>query len=378
MQPITRLRDSFFGKKLPKSSTGAKNSGTRLSVEPLEERAVPSSTPDVSLTSRGASGTINGAIFSQTDIQPTGTGYIDSFLRVLAKGNGTTEQGYNTDARPVQYNELTTGNFTRSIRLSDVPEVTINGYKYRAFLLDVNQNGKSPNLSLDQLRIYLGNSGSLTGYDPKALKLAGLTAIYDMDWFADHWVKLDCRLSTGSGSGDMYLYVPSCLFGNPANNPYVYLYSKFGENTATNGGFEEWAVARTATSTLGGGGGSTANTASLSGYVYADDDWSGLRNGTEAGIGGIVVVLTGTDGNGNAINMTTTTGADGSYSFTGLSGGTYSLTHLSVANLMDGPASAGTVNGVTDGTVNGAVIAGISLKDGEAGVEYDFAEHWVS
>ena len=142
MQPITRLRDSFFGQKLPKSSTGAKNSGARLAVEPLEERAVPSTNPDVSLTSAGASGTINWAIYSQTDIQPTGTGYIDSFVRVLAKSNGTVEQGYNTDARPVQYNELT-GNFTHSIRLSDVPEVTINGVKYRAFILDVNQIGRA-------------------------------------------------------------------------------------------------------------------------------------------------------------------------------------------------------------------------------------------
>src|SRR4051794_7077497 len=48
-----------------------------------------------------------GAIFVQAGIQPTGTGVIDSFLRVQGS---PTEQGYNTDAR--SYNN--SGNLTNN------------------------------------------------------------------------------------------------------------------------------------------------------------------------------------------------------------------------------------------------------------------------
>ena len=68
-------------------------------VEALENREVPSATLD--LTARGSSGAINGAEFVQFDARPTGTGVIDSFVRVQALGNTSSEQGYNTSARPL-------------------------------------------------------------------------------------------------------------------------------------------------------------------------------------------------------------------------------------------------------------------------------------
>ena len=58
-----------------------------------------------------------------------------------------------------------------------------------------------------------------------------------------NWVKLDASLNHGSGSGDMLFFVPDSVFACAGSNPYVYLYSKFGVNYATNGGFEEWAPA---------------------------------------------------------------------------------------------------------------------------------------
>ena len=62
---------------------------TRLLVEQLEDRWVPSSVlpPTVDLTTAGSIGQINGAIFRQADQQPSGSGVIDSFVRLKAPGN---------------------------------------------------------------------------------------------------------------------------------------------------------------------------------------------------------------------------------------------------------------------------------------------------
>ena len=64
---------------------------------------------------------------------------------------------------------------------------------------------------------------------------------------------------------------------------------------------------------------------SLAGVVFQDRDRAGANGGThqgvagEPGIGGVSIRLTGTDAYGNAVNLTTTTAADGSYSFGDLS-----------------------------------------------------------
>src|SRR5207237_1193506 len=107
----------------------------RLAFDVLEDRSVPSATPTVDLTTVGAVGGVNGAIFRQFSPQPTGTGYIDSFVRLQAKGAGTqAQQGFNTDARPVQFDENTSPQFTRSLLLANVPVVDIGGVSYREFL----------------------------------------------------------------------------------------------------------------------------------------------------------------------------------------------------------------------------------------------------
>ena len=53
------------------------------------------------------------------------------------------------------------------------------------------------------------------------------TPIYTMG--AENWIKLNYDLDNGSGSGDMFAYIPNWLFGD---GKYVYLYSKFGVHEA--------------------------------------------------------------------------------------------------------------------------------------------------
>ena len=237
-----------------------------LRMEQLEARDTPTATV-LDLTTRGSSGAIEGAMFLQADPQPTGSGRIQSFLRIQgAAAHEVVQQGYNTDARPLQYDENKSPTFTRSLLLTSVPRVNIGGTMFREFLLDINQKSSQPLLSLDELRIYLGASGNLTGYSAAAKQLAGLSAIYDLDASGDNEVLLDYRLNSGSGSGDMFVYVPDALF---TGGNYVYFYSKFGLEYASNAGFQEWSVGLSSLVNTGG---------SISGMKFYDVNGNGFRD----------------------------------------------------------------------------------------------------
>jgi len=213
-------------------------------------QAVVFAGPTLDLSTAGASGSIDGAYFRQTAAQSTGTGSIHAFVRMEDDNDkDAIEQGYNTDHRPlnkgVQYDENYSPTFTRSLLLSIVPTINIDGILYREFLLDINESnsGTESELSLDNIKIYLAHSGDLFGKLPPSNPETGevATLIYDLDELADNWIKLDYSLNTGSGSGDMFAYIPDSLF-KAEYGPYVYYYSMFGENIAADSGFEEWAV----------------------------------------------------------------------------------------------------------------------------------------
>lgn len=222
------------------------------------------------------SGTLNGAIFTRDDEQAAGSGVIQSFVRLNPGGGDQSAQGYNTDGRPLEYDENSSPTFTRSLLLSAVPIVNIGGTNYREFLLDINQTNDDPILTLHRVVISLRSAGDLLGgiplpdYDDHLVNANDLftddTLVYDSG--AGNRVQLDYRLQEGSGSADMFLYVPANLFTGP--NQYVYLYSEFGyfgnednpecanlpnasqlQNCSAdeNDGYEEWSV-RTPTPTV--------------------------------------------------------------------------------------------------------------------------------
>ncbi len=65
----------------------------------------------------------------------------------------------------------------------------------------------------------------------------------------------------------------------------------------------------------------------ISGRLFVDNAGDNVFNTGDAAIPSLTVTLTGTDVNGRAVSRTTTSGADGRYSFPGLPAGTYSVNY---------------------------------------------------
>jgi hypothetical protein len=204
--------------------------------------AMPLNAATIDLTA-GGSQTVNGAFFTTTDVGSTGTGVISSFVRV--QDNGIAD-GYNSSVRPVMPDVNTSPTFTHELQLIDVP-VVVNptgavAGSYYEFLLDINQTKESSLLSLDKIQIYTSAAALLTANTLTALT-DNASLVYDL---AANTILLNYQLNNGSGSGDLFVYVPVDLFG--ATSDYVYLYSMFGATGgeyAENDGFEEWAVRKT-------------------------------------------------------------------------------------------------------------------------------------
>lgn len=211
---------------------------------------VVASGAELDLRTAGASGTINGAFFTNTDPQPTGSGYIDSFVRIGS--NAGYESGYNASARPVMPDVNTSPTFTHDILLSNIP-IVVNpagaaAGSYYEFLLDVNQNKSDPYLTLYALRFYTNpNALTMAATLADLTGAAGTTLRWDLDAGSDSRIQLNYAFGSGSGSGDMYAYIPVSAFAGAAASDYLYLYSAFGTEPygsgtyfEANDGYEEW------------------------------------------------------------------------------------------------------------------------------------------
>jgi hypothetical protein len=207
----------------------------------------------VDLTTAGAQSTQVAAIggsFIVQQIQPqsTGTGFIDSFVRIQQTGQ---ERGYNTDlGTPL---DTKAGVFTHSLLLSDVGTRVIGGITYYNFVLDINQTSPNSLLSLNQIQIFRSPTDQLHSALTEAsagssslISFAGATEVFRMNNTGNAnflEIVLDYNLNSGSGSGDMNLFVNKALVDAAGGGSNVILYSQFGSPNGanpSNDGFEEW------------------------------------------------------------------------------------------------------------------------------------------
>lgn len=107
----------------------------------------------------------------------------------------------------------------------------------------------------------------------------------------------------------------------------------------------------------------------VSGLVFADLDGDGVQDAGESGIAGVTVTITGTDDNG-AVERDALTLADGTFTFTGLRSGTYTLTEHQPLGYLQGTTTAPAGGGSVDGdTVTGIDLTGTQIRAG-----YTFGE----
>ena len=89
----------------------------------------------------------------------------------------------------------------------------------------------------------------------------------------------------------------------------------------------------------------------------------------------MILTLTGVDAQGNPLpSQTIVSGSDGSYLFSNLAAGTYTITQAQPAGLMDGTVAVGSLGGSAG--VNS--ISGIAVDGSSSGTAYNFAELGVA
>ena len=210
--------------------------------------------------------TPSSGIYELIDTIPAGTGVFQPFLSYQHKtsedgvnstlgGNG---QGFLNDKRVPQW--------THDVTLGDLGKLTRNGVTYFVFELDANETGSgNPNrlISIDDIRIYTKSANSdpfanISNDNQLHTAIAGDTlGTLRYAQNANHatsgnnnWVLLDASRRTegstsGSGSSDMLVLVPTSAFAGAAKTDYLTFYTINGvHDTAgddgTDAGFEEW------------------------------------------------------------------------------------------------------------------------------------------
>jgi hypothetical protein len=109
---------------------------------------------------------------------------------------------------------------------------------------------------------------------------------------------------------------------------------------------------------------------SIRGKVYHDLNNDGIPEPNEPGIAGAKITLTGTDDTGAFVMRMVFSGPDGTYEFTGLKPGTYTVAETQPPNFLDGKDRAGSAGGISgnDITTNIPIAAGVDAFN------YDFGE----
>jgi cyclophilin family peptidyl-prolyl cis-trans isomerase len=120
------------------------------------------------------------------------------------------------------------------------------------------------------------------------------------------------------------------------------------------------------------GFGNTAPTiapAVVTGVVFADLHNNNVQDAGDPSIPGVRVTLAGNTNDGAAVNVSTTTDANGQFIFFQVLPGTYSLSRDAISSFIDGQSKYGNLGG----TPGNNAISTISVAEGQTAVDYTFA-----
>ena len=110
--------------------------------------------------------------------------------------------------------------------------------------------------------------------------------------------------------------------------------------------------------------------ATISGSVLSDANGNGVQEAADTAIKTVTLTLSGTDIQGNPVEITTTTDANGAYQFNVLAG-TYSVVETNPVGLTSSGAEQGTVG---SSVLNSDTIS-VTVKNGEASENNDFLDY---
>jgi VCBS repeat-containing protein len=143
-----------------------------------------------------------------------------------------------------------------------------------------------------------------------------------------------------------------------------------GQDTFTYTAKDSTGVTQTATATVTVSATTTATTGTISGFVYFDVNNNGVFDPGELAIGDVTITMTGTKTSDNsAVNQTAKTASDGSYSFSTLDPGSYTLKETQPAFVIDGKDTIGSQGGTA-----GSDQFTITVTAGTAGTNNNFGE----
>jgi len=269
------------------------------------------SKPDVDITNAGDFTVINGVTFTDAVRVGSGTGGYNTFLAI--SNNSGVEAGFNSDDTPPinATNADIDQAKTHTVKLSSLVVKTIGGVDYYEIRIDLNEANSDPNaqLSLDQFKLYTSTNGGIES-TTNLFNPANATLKYDMDAGGDKSILLSDAGSTGSGTDDYSILIPTSLFaGQDPTTTYLYVYAQMGaagtgwDATST---FEEFNL---------------ENGVALTGVKFNDLNGDGVRQiaDGEVGVAGVTIFIDANqNGSYDVGERTTVTDANGNYTFYGV------------------------------------------------------------
>lgn len=230
-----------------------------------------------------------------------------------------------------------------SNNFGELKPATIAGFVY----VDANNNGVKD-----------GNEQGISGV---VINLSGFTANGPVSK----------QMSTNAGGAYTFTDLIPGTYGIQETQPGSYLDGKdsVGSQGGTLGNDQISGIAIASGTNGQNNNFGELNPARLAGFVYADANNNGVKDGGEAPIAGVTITLSGADDLG-AVNKTTTTDAGGLYQFLNLRPGGYQLSETQPSGFIDGKDAVGTQGGFAGNDF----FTNITLNQGTNGEHNNFGE----